>query len=77
MSPAIRTLVTTRAITLQECPWLPQAIEKGTTLVQFTGGTYGCISPSGVAAKFSDNNHEPFFEVPLDAVIEEGGAAHV
>lgn len=70
MSPRNRTLVTTRDITTQECPWLGGDIPAGTVLFEFVGCTYGCVSNEGVAIKLQDNNHEPFYEVPLDAVAE-------
>ena len=59
----------TRTLTTEECPWLDEPIAEGTVVWSFRGYTYGCITPSGVAVSAVRGEH-PFFEVPLDAVIE-------
>ncbi len=68
MTPAIRKLVAIRDITIRECPWLREKILAGTVLTEFQGHTYGCVGPTGVAVKLINDEHEPFYEVPEDAV---------
>lgn len=43
-------------------------LEKGDTVLLFTGCTYGCISPEGTAC--CDEPNGPFFEVPTNALAE-------
>jgi len=55
-----------RTVTRGECPWLQRDILSGTLVRRFDGPTYGCISRSGIACSFT--GHEPFFELPRDAL---------
>lgn len=59
-------LVLTRDVTPEECDWLHRTFTKGEHVVLFTGATYGCVAPNGIAASVDGKN--PFFELPLDAV---------
>lgn len=59
--------ITTRRITLEECPWIGQDIEENEILYPYYGYTYGCIAPTGVAISREPGKH-PFLEVPRDAV---------
>lgn len=62
-------LVTTRTVTVDECPWLDEDLPEGTNLVRFTKTTYGCVNYNkGVACSYTDDY--PFFEVPIDALEE-------
>lgn len=66
-------LVVTRIVSPQECPWLDKHILPGETVTKFTGVTYGCIGPEGVAVTWSEDPEAyPFFELPLDAVAGIG-----
>ena len=67
-----KVLVTTRAISRQECPWLDADIPAGTSLWTYDNHTYGCITPGGVAVS-ARAAETPFFEVPKDAVMETAG----
>ena len=55
-----------RNVTREECPWLPSDLAEGLRVERFTGHTYGCISPGGVAVIAL--GIEGFVEVPRDAV---------
>lgn len=61
----MRKLITTRKVTKEECPWLDKDIEEGSTVYEYFGCTYGCIS-SGIAVSAVDGV-DPFFEIPHDA----------
>lgn len=56
-------IVTTRDITVDECPWLGNNIPAGTHLYTYTGITYGCITPDGTAVS-EEKGITPFFEIP-------------
>lgn len=58
-----------RDVTTQECDWLDEEIKKGTTVYEFHGCTYGCVSPGGVAVTLEDGK-APFFEIPADSIGE-------
>lgn len=58
---------TLRDITTEECDWLHEDIKAGTAVYEYTGTTYGCISPFGIAVTMADGQ-TPFFELPCDAV---------
>jgi hypothetical protein len=49
--------------------WLTEDIPKGTVLYEFTGVTYGCISPDGIACSVYEGEN-PFMEIPIDALEE-------
>jgi len=70
MSPKGRTLTTTRVVTQEECPWLDMDLPLGTVVYEFYDCTYGCVSPTGVAVKLKDDPHEPFYEIPVNSVVE-------
>lgn len=61
------TYLTTRQITITECPWLDGNIDKGTYVYEFTGHTYGCITPGNKAYTLQPYG-TPFFELPNNAV---------
>lgn len=65
------SFVTTRLVTTEECPWLDADVEGGTTVYRYTGVTYGCIGPHGVAVT-SEPDTLPFFELPLSALSQPG-----
>lgn len=62
-----KTLILTRDVTVDECPWLDRDLKAGDVLWSYDAYTYGCVSPGGIAvtAKAAET---PFFEVPADAV---------
>lgn len=60
-------LYLTRDVTPEECEWLDETIKSGSTVYRFYGATYGCIG-SGVAVTFNEDGHNPFFEIPRDAL---------
>jgi hypothetical protein len=62
-----RQFLLTRNVTKAECPWLDQDFEKDDNVYEYTGPTYGCISPKGKAFSMRPNQ-VPFFELPNDAV---------
>lgn len=64
-----KVIITTRPITISECPWLDADIPEGTTLWTYDDHAYGCISPNGraVSAKAAET---PFFEIPQDSFKE-------
>jgi len=64
-----RQMVTTRDVSVEECPWLPEGIRGGTVLDCYSGATYGCISNRGRAMSEPGVEH-PFFEVPRDALAD-------
>jgi hypothetical protein len=61
-----KVLVTTRVVSVNECPWLDADIPAGTPVWTYEGHTYGVVTPSGIAvtAKAAET---PFFELPMDA----------
>lgn len=58
-----------RDVTVEECGWLSRDYKSGEEVYEFTGVTYGCISPAGVAVSEFDGEN-PFYEIPLDAIVE-------
>lgn len=60
--------ITTREITVEECPWLLSDIPANAILYACVKWTYGCISPGGVAMTLNSDGDYPFFEVPRNAV---------
>lgn len=60
-----------RDIGIEECPWLREPIYEGEVLRAFTGPTYGCVSPGGVAiVRVNPDGSVRFAEVPWSAVHE-------
>lgn len=57
----------TRTITTTECSWLDHPLKKGTTVFRYTGPTYGCITPAGVAVLLEPREF-PFVEIPRNAI---------
>lgn len=64
---------TTRNITKAECYWLDADIPAGTTVYKYTGVTYGCISPRGIAVTMAPDEL-PFVELPRSALAADGGS---
>lgn len=60
---------TTRLVTMEECPWLDDDVERGTVVYRYSGVTYGCIGPDGLAVTLEPDT-TPFFELPLTALQE-------
>ena len=58
--------IVTRDVTSKECPWLLEAVLKGTILTLFTGCTYGCVTDLG--SPYLITGIEGFVELPNDAV---------
>lgn len=61
----------TRTVTREECPWLDADLPEGTTVYNYTGCTYGCISWQGKAVSIEENG--PFLEVPRSALSQNRG----
>jgi len=59
-------LKTIRNISVSECPWLLADVPQGTEATIFNGGTYGCITSSGVAVNLE--GIQGFVELPMDAL---------
>lgn len=60
------TLITTRTITTDECPWLDEDIAAGTLLVE-ASDPYRCCTPTGVPVHLPGETRR-YVEVPRDAV---------
>lgn len=60
-------LITTRLVTMEECPWLDDDVEQGTVVHRYSGVTYGVIGPDGVAVTLQPHKL-PFFELPRAAL---------
>ena len=60
------TVVLTRDVTVQECRWLEKDLTAGERFHVYTGNTFGCISPEGLAVQPLSENDEssPFMELP-------------
>ena len=56
-----------RDVLMEECPWLDRDMKAGETLYRFTGPTYGCIGPNGIAVSMEPDMN-PFFEIPAQAL---------
>lgn len=59
--------VLTRDVPVSECPWLDRDMKAGETVFDFTGCTYGCVGPDGIACSERPGEH-PFFEIPRSAL---------
>lgn len=85
---ASHRLILKREVTLEECPWLPRALECDSEVFEYTGHTYGCCSYTGIMVALTEpsSNHnpdcdavsfvegiEPFFELPCNALKYEDG----
>ena len=57
-----------RTVTVEECPWVIDDIEKGTEVFNYIQCTYGCITSSGIAITFQKDGKGRFYEVPKDSV---------
>lgn len=62
----------TRRVTRDECPWLDRDFEVGETVYLYSGATYGCIGPAGIACSI-DPDMGPFFELPRAALSQATG----
>ena len=58
-----------RDVTKEECHWLKEDVKKGTIVYEYSGHTYGCIGPHGIAV--SSDGDIPFFELPYDALMKK------
>lgn len=58
-----------RPVTTKECPWLDRDFDAGETVFIYSGHTYGCIGPGGVACSLGPDNETPFFELPMSALV--------
>jgi hypothetical protein len=58
-----------RDVSKNECSWLDKDLNEGTIVYKYTQYTYGCISRNGIACSF-EFNVNPFFELPIDSLIE-------
>lgn len=62
----------TRDVGPKECHWLDETIPKGTSLKEYTGYTYGCIGPTGIACCYPCDSDAPmppeFTEIPHSAL---------
>ena len=61
-----------RDVTVNECGWLDRDFVEGETVYTFSGVTYGCIGPDGIACSL-DPDFGPFFELPRSALEEHNG----
>jgi hypothetical protein len=60
-----------RDVTQKECDWLDRNYKKDEIVYEYPECTYGCISHNGVACiekPYSNIEHEPFFELPINAL---------
>ena len=60
------TVVLTRDVTTQECQWLENDLIAGERFHVYTGNTFGCISPEGLAVQRlgEEDESSPFMELP-------------
>lgn len=65
-------LTLTRDIPKSECPWLDDDLKSGAEFFEYSGHTYGCIGPYGIAVSVEDGV-TPFFEVPREALSRSNG----
>ena len=56
----------TRTVEPSECDWLDRIYFKNEVVFEYSGCTYGCITPDGIAC--SEDGETPFFELPRNAV---------
>jgi hypothetical protein len=56
----------TRTVTPVECDWLSRTYRMGEIVCRYTGPTYGCCRPEGMAC--SDDGDIPFYELPRSAL---------
>ena len=65
----MKTYNLTRSVLSDECPWLEEEMLEGDIVYEYTGHTYGCITPNGTAVTFEPDK-APFFELPNDSLKE-------
>ena len=65
-----KSLKLKRDVTMKECPWLKRDYKAGEILYVYSGLTYGCIGPGGVAMS-EHPDKDPFFEIPYGAFEQE------
>lgn len=58
-----------RLVSPQECHWLDKVYDVGDIVFKYHGHTFGCISKKG-AAFCEVFDQEPFFELPINAVVK-------
>lgn len=61
-----RIFVTTRLVSED---WLSSDVPEGEILYEYTGHTYGCVTPAGIACSYYEGE-TPFMEIPKDALRE-------
>ena len=59
---------TIRKITKEECSWLKNDIEAGTTVYPYYGPTYGAIGFGEIAVTLVEKNKTPFTAMPANSV---------
>jgi hypothetical protein len=57
-----------RPVVREECHWLDDDLNAGEIVERYSGPTYGCITPRGIACCWGGKL--PFFELPKDALEE-------
>lgn len=65
-------LIVIRDVTVEECPWLRETVERGRPVWEYGGYTYQSVSPAGVAVSFTASE-DRFCELPRDALGYEDG----
>jgi hypothetical protein len=61
-----RKAILIRRVTKDECPWLSKDLPAGMEVTEFTGTTYGAITPQGSAVHLPGSS-EGFVEIPSDS----------
>lgn len=64
--------IISKTVTKQQAPWLPRDLEEGSLVFKYTGETFDCISPSGIAICMYPNKF-PFYEIPANSVVWDNG----
>lgn len=60
---------TNRLITIEECPWIPRDLPKGTPVFKYDKCTYGCIGiGNGIAVSLTGDDEDPFLELPHSSI---------
>lgn len=67
VQPPAERLTLTRDVPKSECPWLDRDMREGEAVYRFSGVTYGCLGPNGIAVS-AEPDATPFFEMPRDAL---------
>ena len=59
-----------RDVTTDEFWWLTRQVRVGDLIYRCTEPTYGAVGPGGAAMTFDPDGGYPFFEVPLELLME-------